>query len=200
MIKVVEASKPRRIITTMLVILLCLGAGVAWAASGGGHGEEGSVGWQNTDWYKVLNFTVLVVGLFFVLRKPVANALNARIKGIEEQLSELETKKQAAEKELAAYDEKLAQLDKEAEKLMVDYTRQGEEAKARILEEAKQAAAKLEEQAKRTIETEYRNASAKLKQEALDHALDRAEELLKSKISAEDQERLVDQYLEKVVA
>jgi F-type H+-transporting ATPase subunit b len=62
-----------------------------------------------------MNFAVLFIALFFLLKKPVANALNARISGIKEQLEELEAQKAEAEKQLSEYNERLSLLDKEAE-------------------------------------------------------------------------------------
>jgi len=153
-----------------------------------------------TDTYKVMNFTVLFVALFFLLRKPVAQGLNARIKGIKDQIDELEAKKNDAEKKLVEYNEKLSLLDKEAEKIVDEYIKQGNEAKARILEEAETEAVKLEEQAKRNIEHEFKQAKSKLQEEISEKALLKAEEIIKSKIMTEDQDRLVDEYLEKVVA
>jgi F-type H+-transporting ATPase subunit b len=179
-----------------LVLLL---AGPAFCA-GGGHGEEGPKGWVSTDTYRLMNFGVLAVALILLLKKPVAKALNARIDGIREQLEELEAKKGEAEKQLAEYNEKLALLDKEAESIVANYIRQGEEAKGRIIEEAKATADKLEEQAKRAIEHEFKQAKEKLKAEVAEQALAHAEELIKAKITSEDQEKLVDEYLEKVVA
>jgi F-type H+-transporting ATPase subunit b len=171
--------------------------GVSMASSQQG-GE--SKGWMATDTYKVMNFSVLAIGLFLLLRKPTAQALNSRIKGIKDQLDELETKKKAAEKQLAEYNRKFTQLEQEAEKLIEDYIRQGNEAKARIIDEAKKAAEKLEEQAQRNIEHEFKQAKVKLQEEILDKALVKTEEIIKNKITAQDQEKLVDEYLEKVVA
>jgi F-type H+-transporting ATPase subunit b len=162
--------------------------------------ETKSKGWVATDTYKVMNFGVLAIGLFLLVRKPVSQALNSRISGIKEQLSELEEKKQAAEKQLAEYTEKLSSLEQETEKLIEDYIRQGNEAKARIIDEAKKAAEKLEEQARRNIDHEFNQAKLELQQEILEKALDKSEEILKSKITAKDQEKLVDEYLDKVVA
>ncbi|MBT8351872.1 MAG: hypothetical protein KJO26_11665, partial [Deltaproteobacteria bacterium] len=104
--------KSRTFMAVAIILLLFLFSGVA-AAAGGGEGE--SKGWLATDTYKVMNFAVLAIVLFILLRKPVAQALNDRIKGIKEQLSELEEKKEAAEKKLAEYNEKFLKLDQEAE-------------------------------------------------------------------------------------
>lgn len=191
-------SRKRNLIAVMIIVAAVLiFSGVAWSSSGGEHGPKG---WVATDTYKVMNFTVLFVVLFFLLRKPVAQALNGRIKGIRDQLDELEVKKKEAEKKLAEYNEKLSLLDKEAEKIVAEYIKQGNEAKARILKEAEAEAVKLEEQAKRNIENEFKQAKSKLQEEISEKALLKAEEILKSKITTEDQDRLVDEYLEKVVA
>ncbi len=180
----------------MMLLFFCF-MGVAMASSEQG-GE--SKGWVATDTYKVMNFSVLAIGLFFLLRKPTSQALNSRIKGIKDQLDELETKKKAAEKQLAEYNEKFSQLEQETQKLVEDYIRQGNEAKARIIDEAKKAAEKLEEQARRNIDHEFKQAKLELQQEVLEKALEKSEEILTNKITAKDQEKLVDEYLEKVVA
>jgi F-type H+-transporting ATPase subunit b len=133
---------------------------------GGGHGAVHSPPWMVTDTAKVLNFAVLAIGLFLVLRKPVAQALSDRIKGIKEELEDLESRKAVMEKQLAEYDTKLATLDKEAEHVIAEYIRQGEEAKVRgSLKEAESAAEKLKAQARKTIEQEFKQArwSSRLK-------------------------------------
>jgi F-type H+-transporting ATPase subunit b len=180
----------------MTMLFFCF-IGVSLASS---EGESKSKGWVATDTYKVMNFGVLAIGLFLLMRKPVSQALNSRISGIKEQLSELEEKKQAAEKQLAEYTEKFSSLEQETEKLIEDYIRQGNEAKARIIDEAKKAADKLEEQARRNIDHEFKQAKLELQQEILEKALQKSEEILKNKITAKDQEKLVDEYLDKVVA
>ncbi|UCD88983.1 MAG: ATP synthase F0 subunit B [Desulfobacterales bacterium] len=178
-----------------LSVVFCLGV-----ASASSEGEGKAKGWVSTDTYRVMNFAVLAIGLFLLIRKPASNALDARIKGIKEQLSELEAKKKDAEKNLEEYKKKFSLLEQEAEKLVEDYIRQGNEAKVRILAEAKLAAEKLEEQARRNIEHEFKEAKLKLQEDILEKALIKAEALITDKITAEDQDKLVDEYLNKVVA
>lgn len=182
--------------------LLLFFAGAVFCSSGGegGHEKGGPKGWVATDTYRVMNFVVLAAGLFFLLRKPASGALDDRIKGIKEQLSELESKKTEAEKKLAQYNEKLALLNKDAEKIIAEQIKQGNEAKNRIVEAAGAAALKLEEQSCRNIEHEFKQARLKLQEEVVKKALIKAEEIIKSKITGKDQEQLVSEYLEKVVA
>ncbi|MBU4185104.1 MAG: ATP synthase F0 subunit B [Proteobacteria bacterium] len=189
--------KRNSIMMFIITALLFFFVGVALGASGG---ESGPKGWVATDTYRVMNFAVLVGALFFILRKPVAQFFSSRIKGIENQLSELETKKKDAEQKLEEYTEKLAQLDKEAKKIVDDYIRQGNEAKARILQEAESVADKLKEQALRNIDYEINQAKLRLQGEILEKAIMKAEEIIRDEITIEDHDRLVDEYLEKVVA
>ncbi|MBU2522503.1 MAG: F0F1 ATP synthase subunit B [Proteobacteria bacterium] len=190
-------SRMKRNSIMMLIIaaFLFLFVGVALGASGGGEKV-----WVATDTYRVMNFAVLVGALFFLLRKPVAQFFSSRIKGIEDQLNELETKKKDAVQTLEKYKQKLAQLDKEGKKIVDDYIRQGNEAKERILKEAESAADKLKEQARRNIDNEINQAKLRLKEEVLEKAMVKAEEMIKNELTIEDHDRLVDEYLEKVVA
>jgi F-type H+-transporting ATPase subunit b len=184
------------------LLLFCF-AGVAAAATEGEHGSEHGApakGWVATDTYKLMNFAVLAIALFLLLRKPVSKALGDRIQGIKDQLSDLEAKKKAAEAELARYSEKFQKLEQEAENLIAQYIQQGEEAKARIIQEAEKAAEKLQDQARRNIESEFEKAKKNLRENVLEEALAEAETLIKSRISSDDQERLVDEYIDKVVA
>jgi len=192
-------SKGSAMMVILAVFLFCF-VGTVAASSEGEGGHEGVKGWVATDTYRVMNFSVLVIGLFFLLRKPVSQALNSRIKGIKDQLSELEAKKKDAEKELAKYNERLSHLEQESEKLIQEYIRQGNEAKARIIDEAKKTVEKLEVQARRNIEHEFKKAKTKLQQDILEKALVNAETLIKDSITTQDQDKLVDEYLEKVVA
>jgi F-type H+-transporting ATPase subunit b len=184
-----------KVVLMTLFAFLIFGAASVFAAADGEHQK-----WVATDTYRIMNFTVLVVGLFLLLRKPVSKALSSRIKGIQEQLEDLEAKKAATESELAGYIERLAKLEGEASIIVDDYIRQGNEAKDRIIKEAEAAAEKLEEQAKKNIEHEFEQAKLRLKGDVLEKAMARAEEIIKTKISTDDQERLVDEYLNKVVA
>jgi F-type H+-transporting ATPase subunit b len=179
------------------LILILLSAGPILASSG--H-EGAAKGWEATDTYRIMNFVVLAVALYFALRKPVAQALQGRIKGIKDELAELESRKQEAEKKLAQYDERFSLLDQEAKKISESYIQQGKEAQARILEQARVSAEKLETHARRQIETAFERARAELQGVILEKAIEKAEAKIRENISAEDQVRLVDDYLEKVVA
>lgn len=198
-----RARNAKRAIVVIVAVAMLVFVGYATVfASGGEDVEHGAApkGWVKTDWYRVMNFAVLAIALFLVLRKPAAQALNNRIKGIASELQDLEIRKSAVEKQLAEYNNKIATLDKEAETIVAEYIRQGEEAKNRILKEAQASAEKLRDQAKKNIDYEFEQAKLSLQKTITEKALIKAERIIKEKISASDQDRLVDEYLDKVVA
>ncbi len=179
------------------VLALVAGSTAAFASAGGGEVHNS---WLEIDTWKVLNFGILAVAGFFIARKPVAQFFSSRTKDIEEELSELERKKADAEKKLAEYEARFRNLDQESKQIVEDYIKQGEEAKKRIIAEAGAQADKLEDMAKRNIEQEFKSAKAALQQEIAESAMAQAEAVIKESISAEDQDRLVDEYLKKVEA
>ena len=186
-------------IASLVLLFLLIAVEVVFASSGGEHGGEHGGGWAATDTYRVMNFAVLAIALFFLLKKPVSQFLGDRIQGISDQLKELEAKKVEAEKKLAEYNERLSMLGKESEKIIEQYKQQGEAAREKILKEAEAAAIKLEEQAKRNIDQEFKKARQLLEEEVFEKAIAKAEDRLKKNITDQDQEKLVDEYLTKVV-
>jgi F-type H+-transporting ATPase subunit b len=191
--------KARYVVILVVAVSVLLAFGSVWASSEGGqaHGDSGAKV-KDLIW-RIMNFVVLAGALIFLLKKPLSQALEARRQGIKEQLNELAVQKQQAERQLAQYKSKLGRLDEEIEKIVAEYVKDGEAAKAKIIEEAKAAAEKLQEQAKKNIENEFQKAREELKAEMAEQAVAMAEALIKKSIKDEDQERIIGEYLTKVV-
>jgi len=187
----------RYVISLLVVVSILLCFGSVFASSEGGHG--GGAGKGKDLLWRTMNFAVLAGVLIYLLRKPITQGLQSRRQGIKDQLNDLERGKQEAKRRLAEYKEKLSLLDKEVEKIIAEYIREGEAAKAKIIDEAKAAAQRLQEQAKKDIEHEFQKAKQRLKAEMGEQAVAMAEELIKRNIEDKDQERLIDEYLKKVV-
>lgn len=200
-----RTGKVRYIISLMLVFSVLFAFGSVWASSEGGEHEGGEhegglIKNRPLDLlWRTINFGLLAVILVYFLRKPLPKALASRRQGIKDELDNLEGQKQEAEKQLAEYKKKLGLLDQEVEKIVAEYVREGEEVKAKILEEAQVAAEKLQEQAKKNIEHEFHKAKQQLKAEMAGEAVAMAEKLIKKDIKPKDQKRLIDEYLTKVV-
>jgi len=196
----VRMGKARYVVSLLVVVSVLFAFGSVWASSEGGEHEGGLIKNKPLDLlYRTINFGVLAFILIFLLRKPVPKVLASRRQGIKDQLDDLERQKQEAERQLAEYKEKFARLDEEVEKIVAEYIRDGEAVKANIIEEAKAAAEKLQEQAKKNVAHEFQKAKQQLKAEMAEQAVAMAEELIKKYINDEDQKRIIDEYLTKVV-
>ncbi len=191
-----RTGRLRYVISVLVILSVLLAAGSVWASSGGG---ESGFDKRKDLILRIINFSVLIGALIFLLRKPVAKGLESRRQGIKDQLDDLEKQKAEAKKQLAGYREKLARLDEEVENIVAEYVKDGEVVKAKIIEDAKAAAEKLQEQAKKNIEHEFQKAKQELRAEMAEQAVTMAEELIKKNIKKKDQERIIDEYLTKVV-
>lgn len=175
--------------------LSILGAGLALASEGGGH----HVTPPNMDLvFRLMNFGVMVVVLVALLRKPIKSALAGRIEQIRTELQDLETQKGKAQAELDEVSKRLADAQGERAAIVAEFQAQGEREAAKIVESAQALAARIKAQAQFTIEQEIAAAKADLRREVAELSAALAEDLLKQKIGAEDQTRLVDEYLAKV--
>jgi F-type H+-transporting ATPase subunit b len=138
--------------------------------------------------------------LIFVFKKLNVIAFFAkRTESIANTLNELEVKKEEAEKTYEEYKQKLSQLDKETDRILQEYIEQGEREKARIIANAEKAAAEIREQTDIAIGQEIKSAKEGLQAEIAELSVTAAEALLKEKIGAEDQQKLVDDFMKKVV-
>ncbi len=168
-------------------------AGVVWASEGG------QSMWPDF-WQRVLNFAILVTVLVIVFKKlDVKSFFTKRTESIANTLNELEVKKAEAEKTYEEYQQKLSQLDKETDRILQEYIEQGEREKARIIASAEKAAAEIRVATDRAIDQEIKSAKEGLQAEIAELSVTAAEALLKEKIGAEDQQKLVDDFMKKVV-
>ncbi len=185
--------------------LLFLGlTAVAFASEGGGGAHGGGHGGgaaQMKDFmWRCIDFAALVLILAWAVKKAdMKKSLAERRIGIEKALKEAEEARAAAERKFAEYNTKLAQANKEIDELQANIRREGLAEKERIIAEAKAGAAKVAEQARAAADQEVLKARAELRKEAAHLAVQLAEGTLKEKIEKSDQDRLVGEYLTKVV-
>jgi F-type H+-transporting ATPase subunit b len=171
---------------------------LAWASEGGGHGGGHALNWYDFG-LRLLNFVIMVAILVKLLKKPLGDFLVSRREGIATALAELEQQKAEAEAKAKEYQDKLATLDKEVEKIVSEYVQEGEMEKRKILEAAQKQAEYLKQQAQLAIQQEFKGARESLQEEIAELSVAAAEDILRKNIKAKDQERLVQEFMTKVV-
>ena len=182
---------------TALIITLSLAApAVVLAAGGGGHADSGVI--LKDFLYRCFNFALMVGILVYFVTKPIRKGLKERREGIEKALAEAEAAKQAAEAKHREYTEKLARATEEIKSIAASIRHEGEVERDKIIAAAREMAAKIEREAENKAAGVVANARAELREEAARLAVELAEDLLKKQVSADDQKRLVEEYMLKV--
>lgn len=189
----------RKAIITAAASALLVGIATAALASSGGDGHHVDSGVLLKDFlYRCLNFGVTFGLLAYFVTKPIRNGLAGRREGIEKALREAEAAQAEAEGKFAEYDRKLSQAEAEIAELQNALRREGELERERILASAREMAAKISLEAEKSAANEVAKARAELRQDAARMAISIAEELLKKNFTPADQDRLVNEYMQKV--
>ncbi|GAB4298496.1 MAG: ATP synthase F0 subunit B [Desulfuromonadia bacterium] len=186
---------------TTLLLLLCSVLVMASGGEGGHGGGHGDPAAQMKDlMWRVVNFAILLGIVVWALKKADAKkALLGRSEAIEKALAEAEAARAAAERKFVEYQEKLARANQEIEEIQAAIRREGEAEKERIIAEAQLQAARIHEQARNAADQEVQKAITELRQETARLAVQLAEKRIRESLDDADQNRLVGEYLRKVV-
>jgi len=190
----------RKALRVMAICLAILGTAALACASegGGGHADSGA---QLKDFiWRVIDFAVLAGIIIWALAKQnVKGGLKARQDAIETTLREAAEARDAAERKLKEYTAKLESANKEIDALSATIKIDAEAEKVRIIAEATAMAEKIKIQAQQTVVQEVQKARTILRQEAARLAVELAEKKIRENITKSDQDKLVGDYLSKVV-
>ena len=168
----------------------------AGAEHGEGEAHEAESLWLTLT--RLLNFAILVGGLGYLLKTPLANYLERRSTQISRDLVEAEQLRASAGEQIAQIDRKLLALPDQIEALKARGADEGTAEEARIRAVADAERARLVEQTRREIDQQVRVARQELMREAADLAVGAAAERIRRQLTPEGQLRLVDRYADQV--
>jgi F-type H+-transporting ATPase subunit b len=145
---------------------------------------------------RIVNFTILAAVLVLVLRKPLADFLNARTTQIREQLQEARSRETNAEIERKRAEELLASLGQEVQKAKEEAGRAAQAERDRILRTAEQEASRIRAIATKEIEAEVEAGRRKLFARATELSVDLAHKKIASSMTDADRDRLIDRSVD----
>ena len=157
---------------------------------------------ENEVWsllWKVINVVILIGLLYKLLAGRVRTFFENRRMLIKKEMEEAEMLRKEAERRYEELKQKLANIDKEIEELKELYRNEGLAEKERIIESAKKEAQKIRQGAVRTIEQEAARARSMIRREYAEMVIDMAEKEINKKLTGKDQDRILQEYIEKVV-
>jgi len=189
----------RQLIKSVLIAgsMVLVAGTVAYAAGGGGE-EHHPIDWKDFG-YRMLNFAILAGFLWWLSAKKVKEFFAGRRNDIKESLNQAQAAKEEAERKYKEYVAKLEKATDEIDGIAEMIKVQGMAEKEKMIEEAKKAAVKIEEDTKARMEQEFSTARNQLRAEAAQLSIQLAEELLKRNITIQDHEKMVKEYMDKVV-
>lgn len=166
-------------------------------AAGGEHHVDSGVLLKDFIW-RCINFAVMAGLIVYFIRKPLSGGLQNRRAEIEKTLADAAKAREAAEAKALEYQEKLAKASAEIDNIYLAIRREGELERDKILASAKEMSVKIEQEADAKAASAVARARTELRAEAARLAVELAEELLAKNVTAADQKRLVDEYMQKV--
>ena len=148
--------------------------------------------------FSIVTFALLAVLLRLFLYKPVLAMLDKRRQAVNEALDQAERTRIEAEKADERLQEKLNATRIEADRIISEARARAEENTAALLQQAKEDAERISAQAVADIALERERALAELREQTADLALLAAEKALTSTLTDEQQQKLLDSFVEQV--
>jgi F-type H+-transporting ATPase subunit b len=194
--KKANANLISSLIQLTIVSGLVLLPAVVLASGGGGHADSGVI--LKDFAYRCFNFALLVGLVAYFVTKPIRKGLKGRTEEIEKTLADAQAAKEAAEAKHLEYSEKLAKATEEIASITDSIRREGELERDKIIAAAKELAINVEQEAENKAAGVVTKARTELREEAASLAVELAKDMLIKQVSADDQKRLVDEYMQKV--
>jgi F-type H+-transporting ATPase subunit b len=161
-------------------LLLCLAAAPVLAAEEGG---EDPVNTTTGFVFRVLNFLIVAFGVWYAFAKMLPKVFRARAENISTAISEAAQARYEAQQRLHDAEKKLDRMDLEVNVLRENAQRDAAAEAERIRAATREEAAKIERAAKLEMAAAERAARMELKAQAAQLAVERAEAMLRGKMT-----------------
>lgn len=148
--------------------------------------------------FAIINFCILVVGLEVFLYKPVCNMLDSRKEEVANNLNSAEEAKLEAQKLKDEYAAQLQNARSEAQDIINQAAKIGEQTKADIVSEAREEAARLTAKAQADIAREKTEALNEIRNEIADLAVLAAAKVVGKTIDVADHQNMVNDFVKEV--
>jgi len=159
----------------------------------------------NLDFQLITDSVITMIAIFVLflflshfLFNPARKMLAKRSEKIAGDLESAKQDKEDAEAMKAEYEEKLKNVEKEAESILADARKRGLENESRIVAKAKEEAAAILERARTEAELEKQKAADDVKKEMITVASAMASKFVAASMDASAQNRLIDETLKEM--
>jgi F-type H+-transporting ATPase subunit b len=143
----------------------------------------------------LLNWACFVAVIVLVAKKQLPDALAKRKASIVQGMQDAKKARDESAERLREYEDKLAKIDRDIERIKDEMRKAGELERDRILAEAVERRTRMERDARRLIETELEATKESLRRHVVQIALATAKKSVETEVEATDQQRLFDEAM-----
>ncbi len=184
--------------TTVLgaALALALVPSVALASGGSGtcNAHDGCFEFQVHGYY-IINFVVFVALVVWFGKKGIADSLEKRYRDVAREIEAAQAAKAEAEAQLRDYEAKMARLAEDNARLLAEVRAGTDNEVANILAEARTLVERTAAEERTRLEQESKRLRDQLKDETGRLAVELAEQLVRQRLDAKAQDRLVEAAL-----
>ncbi len=149
--------------------------------------------------YRCINFAVFIAIIAVVVKKTaVKDFFSARRESLQHEFDELKRQKMEFESRCKALEEELKAFEVQKKEILERFRQEGEQEKQRIIEKAQLRAEQIIQQADLTIAREINQVKQRLKEEVVDLAAVKAQEIISRYIKDSDQDVLFNEFIKEV--
>lgn len=178
---------------TLILGLLLLMPATAMAASG--------------DWRPLydtimrwINFGIMVALFLKYAKAPLADFIRAKRGEVAAEMKHFEKEKKAALDKVSESEAALAKSQERLETIHQRIVAQGEQRKQQIIADAQRESEIIIQAAQSKIEADIRQARTQLRDEMVERAVDLAQQRLPAEVSASDNQKWVDRFINATLA
>jgi F-type H+-transporting ATPase subunit b len=143
-----------------------------------------------------VNFVIIAFVLVKFGRKPIKDFFSNRREKIDQQIKKYEQQKEAATEKIEEANQMLKDSMARFEKIKTRIIEEGEKKKLQIIEDARQESMILLAGTRQKIENQILEARNLIRSELIDSAIALAEKRLPEEITAVDEQKLIDHFME----
>lgn len=167
------------------------------AAGEGAHGQPTFLGLPFWIW-KLVNMLIFIGTLVWLLRGPISGTFSARTEAIRNATAEARERRAKADQMANDIQARLAQIESEVRAIHERAQQEGERQKRDLIAAAEAEAQKILQSARNEVENRLKYARHELTEYAGQLASERAEAILREKITDADQQKLFDDSVRQV--
>jgi F-type H+-transporting ATPase subunit b len=189
-----RANSPRATPASRVGVITPHATVAFWAVPPEGKTAESNSETRETI-FKTINFIILVGGLGYLLRKPLAEFFIQRSGYIRARLDEGKKALEASQLRMNVIEEKLRHLEEEIAAFKASAAREAEIERQNLRAAASEEAEKILESARARMETSTRLAKLDLRYFVAEEALKQAELLIQGRLDEATKKQLVSQFM-----